>query len=963
MSEPSPIRTFFPRRGVLGALAGATATLALPVGAAQAESASRTAAAVAEDDNPDHALFGVWDAASGTWSVPARIDYVAAPTLAPVEQAVKAGDYAGAAKQLSEHFRKRSARTTLPYLYNGVFRPGLIPLFLDHIWTLGTGEILQDTVTVTGQEATVEADVTDALRRSYASGAASFFLMARHKETSTAVFASRSAESGQPALVVTHADGSTVTFAASADTYIKAGDDAKRVFGTEPVLEVRDEGTGAFGPETRKSYVAFELKGLTAAPKSAVLRLTGRNSTTADAKQVLVYQTLETFDETKRTWANTVQNTFSWQGDPGGFGWKGPAGSDPEYSYQLPRCYFAGPMADAYRKDGDEDVAVGLVGILRDFIHDADGYGTPYGAGSFPRSLDTANRIVNWIYAYEILRTSASLTPEANVELLRTIDKSGQYLTYAVNPTPNWMQAQKQALAEIALHFPELTESQAWLDNAGDFLAHQLSQALYPDGGYTESTDQYAHGVAATFASLMAYFAQNGQELAGKEDLRRLARFLADQNFPGGWGPSYGDSGTADRRPAFATFADVLDDDHLRYIATDGEKGTPPPYTSVLYPDTRVAVLRDGWRPDASYLRINADRGAHAHPDELAVTVYAHGRALLPNMGAFTYSGDPRSNWLRTTTESATTVEIDGRAQAPSSPASCDIFSTNAVFDVIRMSSDATSGVRHTRTVLFLRGRALWLVTDRLDPADSAPHTYRQNWHFLPDAHPSIAADSKATVTAFPNGANLRIVLAAPQQLTAQIRDGWYSPAFYNVSPAEYVTYSQQVTGTVGFDTLLMSLPENSTATATVERLPVAGTPDGSVSALSIRFGPHHAATYCLAHSTPRTPARFGPYGFDGTLAHVEQDGERQTWLLQGGRQLTCKDEALVTSPSPMGDVAVHLDPRARTVALTGTRLTPSTDPAASLHVRAPWARAVTLNGRAVPFARHGSMVLAAAPQ
>jgi hypothetical protein len=91
MSEPGPIRTFFPRRGVLGALAGATATLALPIGAAQAESASRTAAVVAEGDNPDHALFGVWDAASGMWSRPARIDYAAAPTLAPVEQAVKAG--------------------------------------------------------------------------------------------------------------------------------------------------------------------------------------------------------------------------------------------------------------------------------------------------------------------------------------------------------------------------------------------------------------------------------------------------------------------------------------------------------------------------------------------------------------------------------------------------------------------------------------------------------------------------------------------------------------------------------------------------------------------------------------------------------------------------------------------------------------------------------------------------------
>ncbi|MFF4761016.1 heparinase II/III family protein [Streptomyces sp. NPDC001292] len=909
----------------------------------------------------DRAFFGVWNAAAGAWSVAGRLNYRAASTLGPVEEAVKAGDYAAAGERLAEHFAKRQARSTLPFLYNGTFRPGLVPLFIDHIWTLGTGEIYQDVVTVGPQESTVEADVTDAVTRSFATGNLIFFLMARYKEPSTAVFRGRAADAGAPVLEVTRADGTTATFPVTADTYIKAGDDASRAFGSEPDLQVRDEGTGAFGSETRKAYLSFRLEGVTEPPKSAVLKLTGRNATTGDEKKIIVYQTTETFDEATRTWANTVQNTFSWQADPGGFDWKGPAGSDPEYSYQLPRCYFAGPMADAYRHSGDEAIAAGLVDLLTDFIQDADGYGTNYGAGSFPRSLDTANRIVNWVYSYEILRTSPSLGPAASTAILRTFDKSGQYLAVATHPTPNWMQAQKQALAAIAIHFPEFADSSAWLDNAGTFLSNQLSQALYRDGGYTEASDGYATGVAATFAGLVAHFAANGHELGGAQDLSRLAHFLADENMPNGWGPGYGDGGTADRHSLFVKLADTLDDAQLRYVGTGGKEGTRPDRDSVLYPDTRVAVLRSGWSADASYMRFNADRGAHSHPDELAVTVYAHGRSLLPTMGAFSYSNDPRSNWLRMTTESHTTVEIDGKAQNSNKAAAFDLFSTNAVFDVARAWTDGTSGVRHTRSVLFVRP-GMWLVSDQLDPADSAEHTYRQNWHLLPDANPSLASDGKSTSTAFLQGANLLIAQARPERLGAEIRNGYYSPAFYNIYDTKYVTYTQKATGAATFNTLLLSAPGGTKPRASVDHLPVAGAPDDAAGALAIDFGGGHSATYCIAHAAPRTPLRFGRHSWDGTLAYLAEDeGGRQTWLLHGGRRLTCKDTELVACPEPMADVAVVLDPKARTVMLTGSKLVASTSRDKAIRIRAPWARTVAVNGHMVRFDRHAGSILAAA--
>lgn len=78
--------------------------------------------------------------------------------------------------------------------------------------------------------------------------------------------------------------------------------------------------------------------------KKAELTLTGK----ADArKQVMLFGNGESFDEDTRTWNNTVQYTYSWQGDPGGFDWKRRAGADKEYYVQLPRFSFAGPLAAA----------------------------------------------------------------------------------------------------------------------------------------------------------------------------------------------------------------------------------------------------------------------------------------------------------------------------------------------------------------------------------------------------------------------------------------------------------------------------------------------------------------------------------------------------------------------------------------------------------------------------------------
>ncbi|MGW4780914.1 heparinase II/III family protein [Streptomyces filamentosus] len=933
------------RRAVVQAALAALAAAPLVTALGSFEAA----AAQPTTEIPDAAFFGAWNAAAGTWSTPPAFDYAANRALVPVADAARAGDYATARKALLQYMRNRPERTPPAFANFGNFTPSMVPLVLDHVWTLGRGEIYQTTLTVGPDWTAVDTDVTASVQNAAASGGVGFMLMARHKESATAEFASRHTASGAPVLTLTYPDGSVRTVAASQSCYIAAGPDAATTYGSAPSLQVHDEGTGAVSASTRKGYLWFDLAGLTA-PARATLALTGRTS--GSRQQVMLYQDQVSFDETKRCWNNTLQNTLSWQGDPGGFDWKQPTGGtfDREFGWGHCRFYFAGPVTDAYRESKDETIAAGLIGLMTDFVDDANGYtmgGSPAGAASFPRNLDSAWRYQNWCYAYETLRTSPSLTPDANTSLLKAMHAAGVFFSVTTSNTPNWMVSIKSSLIYIGAYFPEFAAATQWRDGAVAYLGKQLAEALYPDGGYVEASATYAMGVAQGLLGSARALAANGYPVGSISQLQGLAWFLADQTYPNGDNPAYGDSSLATWRPSLSQLAELFQDDELVYAATGGAAGTAPKHTSAVYPDTRVVVQRTGWTDTDWYLRLNADFGNHGHPDELAVQVYAHDRALLPAMGAYSYADDPKANWLRKSTESRTTVTIDGRAQNPSAEGAVENVSTPWV-DLARGFTDGTPGVRHSRSVLFLHGVG-WLVSDTLDPSDSARHSYQQNWHLLPDAAPTL--DGAVARTHFASGTQLTVIPADPAAVTATVKDGYYSQVLYQVAPTRYLSYTLTAAGRVDLDTLLLPVPPGSdaTATATLE--------EASAGARTVRL----TATagdlegYFFRAPDDRVARRFGPYRFDGPLAYVDRHEGVRRLLLTGGTALRQGAQTVLAADRPLtSTLAVRLNPRRGTVEVTG----PAAEAGGrALHLRAPWARSATVAGEPVHLRKTRGMV------
>ncbi|WP_133798477.1 heparinase II/III family protein [Kribbella caucasensis] len=882
----------------------------------------------------------------------ALLDYDGIADLGGVEAAVRAGDYAAAKRELLSYYRSRPANDAGKFTHNDW--PGVLELTPDHIWTLGSGEVYRTTLRFSAQESTVTADVTAAAVAA-TGGTAGFLLMARTKEPVTASVNSREKASGRPALRLTLTDGSVRTLNPTADTYIKAGTDAGTSYGGKDVLQVRDQGSGPFTAETRKAYLQFDLRGVSGV-RSAELSLTGR----ADAaKDVMVFSNSEAFVESSRTWNNTVQNTYSWQGDPGGFDWLLPAGADKEYWYQLARFFFAGPLARAYQGTGEEKYADALIGTMTDFIADADGYGTEYGAGSYPRSLDTARRLDNWTAAYEILRTSPSLDAEENVQILKTMYRSGLHLRGNVHDSPNWMQTQKISLLHAAVYLPEFTAAAGWRGNAADFLAGQLNDSTYPDGGYREATSGYARGYVSQYVDLVEFMKKHGIAFTATEKLRKLGHFLMDQTLPNGYTANYGDSGSDDQRTVLRRLGELLGDQELIYVGTSGKAGTKPAHVAARYPDTRVAVSRSGWSADDAYLRYNIDRGPHSHPDELSLVTYKHGRELLVDPGTYSYSSDPRSDWLRKTTEAHNTVEVDNLPQNSKAAGEITHFVSNPAFDLISGNTDASAGAWHARSVLALRS-GVSVVSDQLRPRDTASHRYEQNWHFLPDANLTQSSTTKATVTRFGSGANVTVVPADPGKLTASVANGYYSPAFYRVSDAKYSSYVKQVAGRTTFDTLLLPSSGAADTGVRITRLPVGTLTPDLVTALDIRFGDGGRGTYYKSWATKAKRA-FGTYNFDGKILYVQDNpaGSVQSFILYDGSTVQRAGKVLVNSPVPVNDIAVTYD--GSKLRIDGRTLTASTDPAKAIAITAPTATEVLLNGTPVNFTRTGDFIYAAA--
>jgi hypothetical protein len=87
-------------------------------------------------------------------------------------------------------------------------------------------------------------------------------------------------------------------------------------------------------------------------------------------------------------------------------------------------------------------------------------------------------------------------------------------------------------------------------------------------------------------------------------------------------------------------------------------------------------------------------------------------------------------------------VTVDGLAWSPVGTSLLSYAATSTYVDV-RLRAAGYAGVTHTRRITYSRGMDYLVVDDQL--VSASRHTYRQLWHFVQDAHPTVGAAGVVT--------------------------------------------------------------------------------------------------------------------------------------------------------------------------------------------------------------------------
>ncbi len=203
----------------------------------------------------------------------------------------------------------------------------------------------------------------------------------------------------------------------------------------------------------------------------------------------------------------------------------------------------------------------------------------------------------------------------------------------------------------------------------------------------------------------------------------------------------------------------------------EGTEATRPPVCSQLFPDTGVAVLRDGWDREANFMVVDFGRciGGHAYPARSSFSLWLGGRPAALSPGSYiSYSNPLYRDWCHTT-RSQNTVMIDDLDQeqwvTPGQRVQGEILRWVEDADSVLLQGGhdgylASVSIRHTRTVMMASG--MFLVHDVLDATAAAEdHTGRWSLH-CPE--PWVEVEEETRLMAGPG--LIRVAPAWPERIS-----------------------------------------------------------------------------------------------------------------------------------------------------------------------------------------------------
>ena len=360
-------------------------------------------------------------------------------------------------------------------------------------------------------------------------------------------------------------------------------------------------------------------------------------------------------------------------------------------------------LGRAFRLTGDTRYADKVLEQIESWIEQC-----PFGIGINWRSpLELAIRLINWVWAFELIRPSGVLTRDRWERILPVVwrhlwDISRKYSRYS--SANNHLIGEAAGVFIASTYFDYLRGAEAWQRQSAAILNEQIETQTYPDGVHREQAVGYHLFVMELFllAGLVACRAGNDFPAAYWRRLERMFNFVAALAEGGGRIPRWGDCddgyvldlggasddaetwmtvgaclfGRADFRSSSSGFTEPAywlcgrtGFDRYEAIPTDHDKVKIGPRA---FANAGCYLLQCGSRGDSDRISVSFDCGelgfgsiaAHGHADALSITLRAFGEDVFVDTGTYDYFTYPDWRASFRGTRAHNTVVVDDRDQS-----------------------------------------------------------------------------------------------------------------------------------------------------------------------------------------------------------------------------------------------------------------------------------------------------------
>jgi len=492
---------------------------------------------------------------------------------------------------------------------------------------------------------------------------------------------------------------------------------------------------------------------------------------------------------------------------------------DAEWRIEWSKFYYGLDLAAAFEETGDPKFLYTWQDLVRTWIEQV------------PIDIDPTDvigrRIQNWIYTWNRFAVAPAFpgfSEEFADQLLDSLAAQIAYLRLNLAAERNHRTLELYALFIAALALPELDDRGELLAFSIEELHRNLIADIRADGVHRENSTHYHMVVLRSFVAARINAQLFGLVFPDGFDrrLERACEFALHVHRPDGLIPALSDSDTGSYLDVLELADKILSRADFLYVASKGQKGTPPAEKCVSFLAAGYFIQRSGWGEnktafaDERYLIFDCGPlgdGGHGHYDALSIEIAAGGRPLIVDPGRFTYHED-RLNWRHwfKGTAAHNTVCVDGLDQTlyhcgkPKGPiARAHLIErlSAANFDLLhgRVTSPSYDAV-HTRFIFFIAGE-YWVIVDRL--TGEVPHDYNLRFQLAPEAmnHTAIQRGNGNNAVIAPG-----LALIFPSGNEPQLEPGWFSPAYGQKISAPVVSVRSRGTETVFF-TLVMPLEWN----------------------------------------------------------------------------------------------------------------------------------------------------------